>query len=168
MKLQEACACWRVKLQTKMVRPEEWCGREKNQSKQINFSENMEEIKFSQAREQVRTVLQPCLQQGIKPCRFNTGQQTSSRVECRRYSLHHEITFLFYLIFAKLQVYFDFCYSAARKRWIFGKQQEQSEVCKTCPPFAWRWLMEHGNSSEVHQNLTKCRKKQSFLHNYYG
>lgn len=78
----------------------------KSQTKQTNFSENKEEKSFSHAKEQVRTVLQRCLQ-GIKPCRFNTGQQTSSRVGCRRYSLHSEITFLFYLVFAKPQVYCD-------------------------------------------------------------
>lgn len=45
----------------------------------MNFSENKEKFFFPQAR-QVRPVLQHCLQ-SIKPCRFNTGQQTSSRVQ---------------------------------------------------------------------------------------
>lgn len=62
-------------------------GKKPTKTKQINFSENDKEEKnqpktFAQARKQVKTVLQQHLE-GIKHCKFNTGQKTNSTVECR-------------------------------------------------------------------------------------
>lgn len=96
----------------------------------MNFSENKENFFFPQAR-QVRPVLQHCLQ-GIKPCRFNTGQQTSSRVQKGQAAQwnHFSIQYLHRCTVT------DFWGPAARKIRIFGKQQEQPEICKTHPLFS--------------------------------
>lgn len=123
----------------------------------MNFSESKENFFFPQAR-QVRTVLQHCLW-GIKSCRFNTGQQTSSRVQTGQAAQWNHLSPPFTICKATGILWLTSAVLLPGKYAYLGNNKSNQKSVKHILFFLKkRWLMEHGNSPQVHQNLTKQKK----------